>query len=300
MGKWHEVDDIKRPAADVAADILGMRVQEVTQRLPLAAHNYREDVEHVHQLRVGCRRAGAALESFKPLLPSVATPLKACLRKVRRAAGPARDIDVLLERLQDEASSGNIHEFAIAQLNRRRQEVQDELIAVSKKAKRKKLKLAAKRCIQSLRKRAQKSKPVRFDRFAREALRKAGHGMFQSADLSEPSVDQLHQLRIAGKRLRYSIELFHAAFPATLRDEIYPLVEDIQSRLGDLNDHVTAQAMYQGWLAALPPDERAADLADQIRSEYDATISARADFLKWWNSQRVAQLQTQLTELTHE
>src|SRR5262249_9204837 len=54
-----------------------------------------KDPEHVHQLRVGTRRARAALDIFALCLPPKAHKnAKKLLRGLRRAAGEARDWDV--------------------------------------------------------------------------------------------------------------------------------------------------------------------------------------------------------------
>ena len=60
-GKWIDVDPPDLPVGEVARRILSRRLQAVAHWLPLAAHRYLEDVEHVHQLRVSCRRAGARI-----------------------------------------------------------------------------------------------------------------------------------------------------------------------------------------------------------------------------------------------
>ena len=62
--------------------------------------------------------------------------------------------------------------------------------------------------------------------------------------------DQLHELRIAGKRLRYSIELFHSAFPAALREKAYPQVEQLQSGLGNRPCSFLRMARKQSALSA--------------------------------------------------
>lgn len=297
MSKWVEVSDIERPAAEIAAEILELRMQTVQQLLPLAAEEYRRDIEHVHQLRVGCRRAGAALQAFRPLLTSKSKRLRKWLRKVRRAAGPARDVDVLIERHQTEFETKACRTYVLTRLKRQRKKVQQALVDVAERASSGRLDDSVEQCLAALRKKASKHSAVAFDTFAREAMRAASLGMFQLAELEQPSVTQLHQLRIAGKRLRYSIELFHSAFPAALREEVYPMIEKIQSRLGRLNDHATAQAMFQHWLADLPANERAAQLAQRVVEEHEAFEQIRADFLKWWTPKRVANLESHLADL---
>src|SRR5262245_46040623 len=68
-GKW--IPDLKAttPLVDAARHVLTVRLDTVRHYLPLALHEADEDTEHVHQLRVGTRRAGAALRIFKPCLP---------------------------------------------------------------------------------------------------------------------------------------------------------------------------------------------------------------------------------------
>ena len=61
------------------------------------------DIEHVHRLRVSTRRAVAALKLYRDWLPPAKFRwVKKRLKKIRRAAGDARDLDVLAERLQRE------------------------------------------------------------------------------------------------------------------------------------------------------------------------------------------------------
>ncbi len=300
MVKWVEVSEVGRPAAEVAAEILQLRMEVVEQMLPLAAREHRHDIEYVHQLRVSCRRAGAALQAFRPLLTGKAKRLRKWLRKLRRAAGPARDADVLLARLQAESGTRPGHAYLVARLQRQRLDVQLALIEVAERAEAGQLADRVDRCLASLRKQPLKVAAIRFDQFACEALRAACQRMFLYAGQEQPTVAQLHQLRIAGKRLRYSIELFYGAFPVALREKVYPLVEKIQTRLGRLNDHATAQALYQSWLTDFPPGERAAQLAQRIVEEQEAIERVRAEFLRWWTAQRMAALESHLSTLIHD
>src|SRR5690606_25938490 len=90
--------------------------------------------------------------------------------------------------------------------------------------------------------------------FGQHALEQAYLPFRRLADLEEPTIDELHQLRIAGKRVRYSLELFRTIFPNELHQQTYGLVEKLQTRLGEINDHATAQRLYQVWLGELPAD----------------------------------------------
>src|SRR5690348_512201 len=96
-GKW--ISDLKAdtPVAEAARHVLFVRLQVVKDYLPRAALEPDHDIEYVHQLRVGSRRADAALRIFRACLPAKAhRKARRRLRKLRRAAGAARDWDVFL------------------------------------------------------------------------------------------------------------------------------------------------------------------------------------------------------------
>jgi len=67
------------------------------------------------------------------------------------------------------------------------------------------------------------------------------------------SPDDFHRLRIAGKRLRYAIELFAGCFDPALRTTIYPLTVEGQQILGRMQDAAVAADRVAGIAAALPP-----------------------------------------------
>jgi len=298
--KWISLESLETPTAEFAAEVLRVRMGYVAQMLPLAAHEFRRDSEHVHQLRVGCRRAGAALHAFKPLLRGKPLSLQKWLRRMRRAAGPARDIDVLLLRLKDEAKKSPEDaqlSYLVARLKRYRTHAQQALVEIAEKAQKGKLDRSLTKCLAVLQQEKVKTNHQTVGQFAHWALQGAGRSMIQLSDLRQPTISQLHDLRIASKRLRYSIELFSGAFPLALRNEAYPLVENIQSRLGSLNDHATAQALFQRWLVNLPADRRAAYLARRIAEEHESSLAIRDEFLTWWTPKRVAKLESHLAEL---
>src|SRR5437870_505346 len=99
-GKWISGLKATTPLAEAARRVLQVRLGVVAKHLPLALFESDKDPEHVHQLRVGTRRAAAALKIFESALKR-----KACkrgrqvLRQLRRAAGAARDWDVFLNDL---------------------------------------------------------------------------------------------------------------------------------------------------------------------------------------------------------
>src|SRR5438874_12397589 len=96
-GKWIDGLTPGMPVAEAAKVVLAARFAVVRHFLPLASEKPHEDVEHVHQLRVATRRSAAALRVFADALPrKLLKQTKRTLRRLRRAAGDARDCDVFL------------------------------------------------------------------------------------------------------------------------------------------------------------------------------------------------------------
>src|SRR5438309_1994272 len=88
------------PVPEAARRVLTVRLGVVLERLPPAIDRADDDVEHVHQLRVGTRRAAAAVRIFADCLAAkLHRRTRRTLRAIRRAAGAARDWDVFLDTL---------------------------------------------------------------------------------------------------------------------------------------------------------------------------------------------------------
>jgi len=293
--KWIEIASPSVPAAEVAAEALRLRGPHVAAMLSLAAYDYQSDSEHIHQLRVACRRGDATLKAFRPLLGNKSAPLRKWLRRIRRAAGPARNLDVLLAGMRKRRDADPNHTYLVARLQRKRIETQKALLKVNLSSQGGKFQQRLDRCLAVLAKK--KNSRITIGEFAQKALQKASRPVLRMAGMQEPTLEQLHELRIAGKRLRYSIEIFSGALDPNLRTELYPLVEKLQSRLGRMNDHATAQALLQRLLVGMPADSRAAYLARCIADQYEASQRMRGDFLSWWTPERVALLESYLSTL---
>ena len=116
--KWIEAKSADEYAPDVARRAIRARLRTLWNWLPLAAKNADDDVEYVHQLRVASRRAMAVLEIFDAMLPRKRSKwLTRQLKRIRKAAGDARDLDVLAPRLTA-ACDGDRSAAGIALLER--------------------------------------------------------------------------------------------------------------------------------------------------------------------------------------
>lgn len=217
-----------------------------------------EDIEEVHDMRVGSRRLVAAMRVFGDCFPG--KPYRRLVREARdvtRALGGVRDLDVLIDHYQKLRSP----EDPEAMLGI------DYFIAVQQRARRK----VRKPLLVALEALEKGDFPVRVARFLREeaelyatGLHAAGGRPDDGAPVDcrrpfaamapsflrqrydefyafEPYVGQpeavyeLHEMRIKAKWLRYTMELFAPAYADALKP-VVSVVKKFQEHLGDLHD----------------------------------------------------------------
>lgn len=282
----------------VALRTLESRLADVEHYLPLAALSSQEDVEHVHQLRVATRRAVAASKLYRRCFPSMREELCQSLKAIRRAAGQARDLDVLVARLESSATDLRAAGF-LAVVKHQRQQAQEPLQAAYEATQGA---ASLRQLWEALRRGAEQHstavQPKPFPRFARRQLRKVVRKFFDAEPREMDDLEALHAFRIRGKQLRYAIELLVAGFPAKLREQLYPRLEQLQDRLGAINDHVVALGRYQHWR------EQSADRAERqylkrlIRSEEQQLRAALRRFARWWTPHRSQLLRRHFDRLT--
>jgi CHAD domain-containing protein len=230
---------------DVALRTLQGRLGTVLHHLRLAAEKAGEDIEHVHQLRVWTRRATAALRLYEDLLPPRRLHwVKRQLKHVRRAANDARDCDVLLHRLKNrQTDPGNKRWFE--SVHSERTEAQRAIVAAYHRFSRgRRFERHVDKLLRRLRFRAEDGSAAvpRFFDWAHLHVRLAVKQFFAALPPDHTDEVALHQFRIMGKELRYTMELLAGAFPESFRTQLYPTIEEIQDRLGEVNDLATAVA----------------------------------------------------------
>ena len=69
---------------------------------------------------------------------------------------------------------------------------------------------------------------------------------FAAVPVDHTDAKALHIFRIRGKDLRYAMEVLAGAFADEFKTQLYPAVESMQERLGEVNDLVTAQESCHG------------------------------------------------------
>jgi CHAD domain-containing protein len=220
-------------------------MRRLRRRIPAALRDW--DPKAIHEVRVSTRRLRAALDLLGPVVPAKRiTPLRKTARRLRRRLGSLRDYDVMIERLK--------------MLSRRprlagaTKWMSDRLLDARNKARRKAKK---KRSVAELLDRLDAWKPLReqiiqitgvvdalmiaslrsqWDAFADRAESRSSE-LFIGQGGQGDAVANPHELRIAGKMLRYTFEMLDEAGHA-LPPMVRRTFKQMQNALGDWHDCV--------------------------------------------------------------
>jgi CHAD domain-containing protein len=289
IDKWirHVAPDDR--TSDVAAQTLESRLVAVQHYLPLAAEKAQEDAEYVHELRVWTRRTAAALNLYADFLPRRWLRwMKRQLKKLRRVAKDARDYDVLVQRLTKEHSSPETGCW-LAKLRARRSKAQFPIRTIHERLKYDdRFAQQIRELLRRVRPRGKKKgrlKESRFGDWARASLRAMVQKFFKAAPTDGTDLATLHKFRIRGKRLRYGMELLAGAFPRDFREKLYPIVETLQDKLGEINDRATAQVQLRQRIKSATDKTEATHLRKRLADERARLEQLRRAFLAWCTPQ---------------
>lgn len=105
---------------------------------------------------------------------------------------------------------------------------------------------------------------------------------------AKPSPARLHKIRLASKKIRYSLELFEECYGAEFKERMEAL-KDVQTALGDVNDAVSVQRILNG---AMPQSARrkalrsylkmrAAEKAEEFRVHWMERFDAGGEERRW-------------------
>jgi CHAD domain-containing protein len=200
-----------------------------------------ENIEGVHQMRVASRKLRAALDSSRDLFPEKRyRRVHKKVRRLTRALGRVRDPDVMLAELQSlrEASTAGEHPGIDRLVNRQiaeRDVARARLVSLLDDLN------AGNFQEESLDAFAAPSKPDNKAKMRRrDASRMIEDHVTEFLDHTrtfptEQEADQLHEVRIATKRLRYALQLFEKP----LKPESTAIIEqltELQDELGEIHN----------------------------------------------------------------
>jgi CHAD domain-containing protein len=239
------------PLALAGRKVMAKHTQKLYAHLPGVISG--DDPHDVHQMRVATRRLRACLESTAPAYrDKVVVSLRKRLRRLARALGEVRDRDVLLIRLHHDRDESESQRDAIEATIERVQAERDEAhAALLKELDRKRTaRLLAElhaflACPLEEVAAPDGDLPLLVRHYAGSAIWREYEQVrrFETA-LSNASSERLHELRIACKHLRYTLELYEPALGEEAR-QLIKGVTAMQEHLGDLHDTDVAIAYLE-------------------------------------------------------
>jgi len=247
-----------------AAELVIARVDDLLRNLPYL-HDPK-DIEHVHQVRVACRRLRTAFRVFGEALPAKAVRRwSKRLRQLGRALGAARDLDVQMEFLDrrlgglEKGSAGTKMRpglerlrLRLAQARRRAQRsLRRKLAKFARSGLVDEMDHSMRAVVVEGRLDSGSSQPQYLWRQAEStATRLIGDLLLHEPSVTKPErIEDHHEMRIAAKHLRYALEAYAPLYDGTLRP-FTAAAKQLQQILGDLHD-------CDVWIAALPEFIRA-------------------------------------------
>jgi triphosphatase len=248
--------DVSMPMAEVA--LANLRRYLSAWHLHEPGARLGDNPHELHDLRVAGRRLDAILRQFRSSLPGSLMRIRPTLKKLLRALGDIRDLDVALSELeafgrelpgseQDGVEPLTRHLASERSRARARMFVVLDSASVQKNLQKLASLLAAPAAA------PQQSSPDLALHVAPEMIRRRYRKVRKSADLlsSESSMEAYHEVRGHVKKLRYALEAVAVIFGKPADEMLRPL-RRWQERLGVQQDAAVASRRLKA-LAAAPP-----------------------------------------------
>ncbi len=225
---------IRRQATQLAEQLDGVRAAE--------------DIEFVHRARVATRRLRAALRMFDGCFARKQVKRwRQAIRRVTAALGDARDRDVQIELLCGTLSALQANECfpgvarVLVSLEHDRERLQRRVVKAVGRLKAKgvlrEMRRAGKRILRQLQAPPEDARtPEALARTSRHILRRLDKLLQRQGALANPDDRARHHaMRIAAKRLRYTLEICRPMYPGQL-DEPVEAIKRVQTLLGEIHD----------------------------------------------------------------
>jgi CHAD domain-containing protein len=222
-----------------------------------------EEIEALHDMRVATRRMRAAFRAFGDYFdPQAMTPYLKGLQRTGRTLGAVRDLDVFRAKMQayldtvPDVQRGSLDDL-LAVLETQREAARQRMIAYLDGSKYTRFKERFGEFVETegmgslpITPDAGDVHPYRVRHVAPMAIYErlaAVRAYDEWVSVPHPPVTRLHALRIACKRLRYTLEFFQEV----LGPETKTLVKEVvalQDHLGNLQDAVVASGLLRDFL----------------------------------------------------
>lgn len=232
------------PAA--TGDLFVSRLTEVLGHLETLAAKSGPTKRRVHGLRVATRRAEAALAGFASVIDEkAARKIRRALKQLRRSAARARDADVALPTLEEQArqAAAKQRDAAAKLLSGAKTERREAYADVARMAKgfpRRRFEKLVRRLVERSALMALEPRVA-----ARQSVHDAVAQVRQQAEAGLTSDEHLHRLRLRVKRLRYVIELFDGLLRGEAVDTAVARLRELSDALGAVSDGMALRARLE-------------------------------------------------------
>ncbi|SAK62288.1 CHAD domain-containing protein [Caballeronia fortuita] len=257
------MNDGKHATAEARfGDLASPLIEEATRQA--SALDTDTDPEVLHKLRVAVRRLRTLFWAYRPLLDDdFDTRQRALLKYLATSAGSTRDWDILLELVKELDVEGLEEAIKAHREAALATSVQTLTNADVKHVLQSGLKDANHRLNTA-------SQRVPVERFARKRIG-AARGQLkrrikQALRAQQSNYAAYHEVRKAGKKVRYLLELFESDIKPELRAKVKHL-KRLQKRFGALNDVVASRELLVNSKDTLGGDAHAKDALRALKTE---------------------------------
>ncbi len=251
-------------------------LQTAATRLCEAVHSDLSE-EALHELRIACRRAEAALRLCQDVADGRAWRWLMCqLKTFRSACNKARDDDVLSQWIKRHGASSS--KSLRRSIRDHRAEVQPWIVKLARRL----------------------SEQQRFERRSRKVVKRLrdgelkgqiaqafGQRLFDEVSRFVKAIPSrrddasgLHRLRIIGKRLRYSSELVTEIWPDIALVELNEHLHSLQDQLGAMHDQIVGIRRLQNH----SPLHSARAARPLVRKAQATVVRLQRKFWRWWQA----------------
>lgn len=204
-----------------------------------------DDIEYIHRMRVATRRLRSAIPLFQSCFPkNQAVDWLKQSRAVTRALGEARDLDVQIEKLDQTISAVKTAQLRPGmrrlrlRLTQKRRSIHNHVIEAMRQLEESRLlpRIEAALAPHLTAPAGQPPSLPLYGLAAQAITQRLDIFLACEASIFDPkNVQELHQMRIEAKRLRYTLEVFAALYPGECKPEL-KAIKSVQELLGDIHD----------------------------------------------------------------
>lgn len=238
-------DDMKVAEAVTAIILACVRHFRLNEDLVLA----KRDPSALHQARVAMRRLRAGLSLFGPAIRDEEfAALREEIRWFTGSLGDARNLDVFLKRHGEQLQPKERRK-----VERARTKAYDAALGAIQSQRLRDLMLDLLSWLETGEWRRGRKAGLPIRTFAERRLdRQWARVHARGAQLQSLDEESLHQLRIDIKKMRYAVEFLGSLYRRQEVKTFTAALEAIQETLGELNDEVTARALFETLAVQLP------------------------------------------------